>query len=129
LGAVNRSESGFIATSLTTFGIAGMRKRVCARTALLIGASLWIHPAVFADDLCTVAGAEPSRRPASAPTITQVSKDDAWYARALTGIESPHPPSLGFLEDQGNWHTPFTEPGMPGRYDIRGWYQVSDSGQ
>jgi hypothetical protein len=47
----------------------------------------------------------------------------AWYAQALTGISQPFPYSLRFLEDQGNWYTPFNRPGMPGRYDIRGWHQ------
>jgi len=69
-----------------------------------------------------VAGVNPSARPAEAPVITGVDKDDAWYRYALTGVSEPYPPNLKFLEDQGNWHTPFTRPGMVGRYDIRGWH-------
>ena len=62
-----------------------------------------------------VAGLNPSVRPAGAPVITKVEKDDAWYRYAVTGISKPYPISLKFLEDQGNWVTPFTRPGAPGR--------------
>jgi len=41
---------------------------------------------------------------------------------ALHGIVPPAPDSLRFLRDQGNWYTPFSRPGMPGLYDIRGWH-------
>lgn len=70
-----------------------------------------------------IAGLHPDRRPASAPVITSYSKDSAWYAEALKGIEQPYPASLRFLEDQANWFTPFKHPGAEGPYDIRGWYQ------
>jgi hypothetical protein len=69
-----------------------------------------------------IAGIDPSQRPQGAPQITEVVKAPGWYTRALTGVSRPYPPSLKFLEDQGNWYTPFNRPGMPGRYDIRGWY-------
>jgi len=69
-----------------------------------------------------VAGLEPSQRPAGAPGVEQVEKGGAWYQRALTGIAQPYPHSLRFLEDQGNWYTPFNRPGMLGPYDIRGWH-------
>ena len=69
-----------------------------------------------------IAGEHPDRRPEKAPVITQVTRDSAWYQRALTGISPPYPASLRFLEDQGNWYTPFIHPGMTGRYDIRGWH-------
>lgn len=69
-----------------------------------------------------VAGVIPSERPAGAPEITQVRHDADWYAQALTGVSQPYPGSLKFLEDQGNWFTPFTHPGMHGRFDIRGWH-------
>lgn len=70
-----------------------------------------------------IAGLKPSQRPEGAPTIGQVYKGDAWYRKALTGVISPFPYSLRFLEDQGHWHTPFNRPGMTGRYDIRGWHK------
>lgn len=70
-----------------------------------------------------VAGTTPDRRPAGAPAITAVEHDRAWYERALTGIVPPYPDSLLFLDNQGNWYTPFTHPGMTGPYDIRGWHE------
>ena len=69
-----------------------------------------------------VAGAVPHERPGDAPVMEQVVKDNAWYQKALTGISTPYPHSLRFLEDQGNWYTPFNHPGMTGPYDIRGWH-------
>lgn len=70
-----------------------------------------------------IAGTQPSQRPSTAPRITTVDHPGAWYTFALHGVTRPYPQSLRFLEDQGNWHTPFNRPGMPGRYDIRGWHQ------
>jgi len=70
-----------------------------------------------------IAGTTPDHRPEGAPVIHEVVKDEAWYDHALRGVEQPYPPSvLRFLEDQGDWYTPFTRPGMTGRYDIRGWH-------
>ena len=69
-----------------------------------------------------IAGTAPSQRPAGAPVITEAAKPEGWYSQALHGVERPYPHSLRFLEDQGAWHTPFNRPGMPGRYDLRGWY-------
>lgn len=86
-------------------------------TAALVGASAGHARADY-----PVAGVEPSERPAGAPVVERVSKGDAWYATALTGIDKPYPASFKFLEDQGNWYTPFNHPGMYGRYDIRGWH-------
>ncbi len=68
-----------------------------------------------------IGGNTPERRP-DAPIINAVQHDSSWYEQALIGIEQPYPYSLRFLEDQGNWHTPFNSPGMTGRYDIRGWH-------
>ena len=69
-----------------------------------------------------VSGLIPDQRPTDAPVVEQVVKDKEWYQNALTGIETPYPYSLRFLEDQGDWYTPFIHPGMTGPYDIRGWY-------
>jgi len=69
-----------------------------------------------------IAGVDPSQRPVGAPVIETVVKPPGWYTNALTGITQPYPQSLRFLEDQGNWYTPFNRRGMPPRYDIRGWY-------
>ncbi len=76
-----------------------------------------------------IGGVTPDRRPYGAPVITEVEHDAAWMRRALTGIEPPHPSSLKFLDDQGNWYTPFNRPGMTGRYDIRGWHTVQPKSQ
>ncbi len=86
-----------------------------------VGCSLGPVQAAMAE--YPIAGVTPYQRPEGAPTIEVVNKDGEWYRRALTGIERPYPYSLKFLENQGNWHTPFNHPGMPGRYDIRGWYR------
>lgn len=75
-----------------------------------------------ADEITYIAGTNPAERPAAAPVLTEVQKDGAWYTRALTGVEQPYPSSLHFLENQGNWFTPFTHPGMASPYDIRGWH-------
>jgi hypothetical protein len=72
-----------------------------------------------------IAGTQPSARPAGAPVVREVRKPEGWFSEALTGVDRPYPSSLGFLEDQGNWYTPFNRPGMVGRYDIRGWHQPS----
>lgn len=77
---------------------------------------------VQAEDIAYVAGTNPAERPATAPVMAAASQDAAWYASALTGVEQPYPSSLHFLENQGNWFSPFTHPGMTGRYDIRGWH-------
>ncbi|EIJ36717.1 hypothetical protein [Thiothrix nivea] len=69
-----------------------------------------------------IAGTNPAERPATAPVITEVQHDSAWYTASLRGVEQPYPASLHFLENQGNWFTPFTHPGMTDYYDIRGWH-------
>lgn len=70
-----------------------------------------------------IAGTQPSKRPAGAPVITSVTHNEAWYRRALRGVEAPYPSSLQFLESQGNWYTPFSRMGMNNPYDLRRWHQ------
>ena len=98
--------------------------RIDSPQLALLLASLLGSVAVSATETGTtqIAGTTPSQRPAGAPVTTQVAKPDGWYSQALHGVERPYPHSLRFLEDQGAWHTPFNRPGMPGRYDLRGWY-------
>lgn len=73
-----------------------------------------------------VAGLEPYQRPVGAPVVTSTTPD----ANALHGVIKPVPDSIEkFMKDQGNWHTPFTQPGMPGPYDIRGWHSKPPSGK
>jgi len=93
------------------------------RVALVMGAlALALAGTISAMAEFPMAGVDPSQRPQGAPTITEVVRSPDWYKRALTGVSQPYPYSLRFLEDQGNWSTPFIHPGMPGRYDLRGWF-------
>jgi hypothetical protein len=69
-----------------------------------------------------VAGLAPYARPAGAPVLTQDARSPEWMRHALFGVSEPFPTSLLFLMYQGHWYTPFTRPGMPGIYDIRGWH-------
>ncbi|MCB1505188.1 MAG: hypothetical protein KDJ47_09445 [Hyphomicrobiaceae bacterium] len=66
-----------------------------------------------------VAGTAPDQRPKGDPTITQQGLSSDQRADALRGVTKPYPNSLNFLDDQGNWYTPFAHPGMTGPYDIR----------
>lgn len=72
-----------------------------------------------------VAGLQPDRRPAGAPVIKHFDQSDAWKAQAVKGIDLPHT-GLGFLKDQGAWYTPFNQPNMPGRYDIRRMFDTNN---
>lgn len=91
---------------------------------ITIGMMLMIGGSAWADESVTfVSGVNPSVRPVSAPSVMMVSKDARWYQTALKGVMPPYPNSLRFLDEQGAWYTPFTEAGMTGRYDIRGWHQ------
>lgn len=67
-----------------------------------------------------IAGLRPGERPAGAPVLSQPARDANWMRNATAGVSEPLPPTLRFLDDQGSWYTPFTRPGMPGPYDIRG---------
>ena len=91
--------------------------------ALCAGITLGHSGLALAGDAYPIAGINPSERPLGAPVIQSVQRDMSWYQTALTGVSQPYPNSLLFLENQGNWYTPFNRPGMPGRYDIRGWYR------
>ena len=66
-----------------------------------------------------VAGLKPAQRPVGAPIVARFDQSAAWRAAALRGIEEPQT-GLGFLKDQGAWYTPFNQPNLAGRYDIRG---------
>ena len=92
------------------------------RNAFLISFFCLAAQSAAAETEFFVAGANPSQRPKDAPIITDIEKGASWYDTALQGIDQPYPNSLRFLEDQGNWYTPFNRPGMTGRYDIRNWH-------
>ncbi len=72
-----------------------------------------------------IAGTVPYERPSNAPRIDKFEKNTDWYTEALTGVDKPYPKSLFFLDNQGAWYTPFTQPGMVDRYDIRQWHSES----
>lgn len=99
-----------------------MRAKTIA-VAVLVGVAVSGQGSVAsADAEFPIAGTQPSQRPQGAPVINRVQRTPDWYRHALTGVSQPYPDSLQFLENQGNWYTPFNHPGMPGRYDIRGWH-------
>ena len=68
-----------------------------------------------------VAGETPWQRLPGAPVMKAYAKPSGWYGNALHGVAQPYPSSLGFLEDQANWYTPFIHAGLGGPYDIRHW--------
>lgn len=67
-----------------------------------------------------VGGLTPSVRPANAPSIRAIHYGAEWLQKQLAGVSQPYPNTLVFLNNQGEWYTPFSRRGMPGRYDIRG---------
>jgi hypothetical protein len=91
--------------------------------SLSLGTLVLLSGNVFSSEY-PIGGSTPDMRPQGAPVITTINKDNDWYKRALTGVVSPYPNSLSFLEDQGNWYTPFTRPGMLGVYDIRNMHST-----
>ena len=99
-----------------------MMMKIAIRVAVFAGMVAGPGIGISAEGGFPIAGTQPSERPVGAPMILEVQKPPGWYTRALTGISQPYPASLRFLEDQGNWYTPFNHPGMPGYYDIRHWH-------
>jgi hypothetical protein len=95
--------------------------RFLATTLLLLPLS---SPA-NASGPAAVAGLVPWQRPAQAPSLTADTPPDRKLA--LHGIGEPLPPNLKFLDNQGGWYIPFTHPGMPAPYDLRGWHATLHS--
>lgn len=95
--------------------------RVGCCLALLFGASVvWGQSATV--PVPDVAGLTPYERPSRAPRMPDVVPDPDWRRKALHGVSDPIPSSLDFLQNHGRWYSPFFEPGMTGRYDIRGFH-------
>lgn len=95
--------------------------RLCGLAVLAIA----VATGAVADEGGFVAGTTPDRRPEGAPVITTVGRGPGWVDHATRGITPPIPLSvLLALCEQGNWYTPFTRPGMPGVYDIRGLHAL-----
>ena len=97
---------------------------------LSLGAKVFVFVAV--SGVCTgqagaeavvVGGVTPAVRPAGAPAINAVHYGVEWYRKGLTGVSEPYPKSLYFMDNQGEWYTPFTRAGMPKPYDIRNWHK------
>ena len=87
-------------------------------TGILAGLGLIAGSAAIAADV-PVAGLAPYQRPKGAPALNKAPE----AARPLHGISQPVPASItAFMKDQGAWYSPFTHPGMPGYYDLRGWH-------
>ena len=93
--------------------------------ACILGAQSWTAPVLAASDTYPMAGLEPYQRPATAPRIT--ANPPLNKQVALRGVSEPAPASLKFLDDQGGWYNPFTHPGMPAPYDLRGWHDSQNS--
>lgn len=68
-----------------------------------------------------IAGVRPYERPAGAPAM-RASDRDRSDERQFRGVVAPYPATLRFVANHGGWFTPFTEPGMTGRYDLRGYH-------
>lgn len=92
-----------------------------------LSAALLLVPAlVIGAEAAPVAGLAPDARPLGAPVLKTFSATPEARAQATRGLSQPLPPGLAFLKDQGAWYTPFTRPGMPGYYDIRGLHTSAD---
>ena len=71
-----------------------------------------------------VGGLTPYERPVGAPVKAEVT---GLGERGFQGIEGVPPASLVRMKgSQGEWYTPFSRPGMPGPYDLRGWHRPAD---
>lgn len=76
-----------------------------------------------------IAGVAPSQRPEGAPVVSTVANAAQLETRLLHGITKPVPESIQhWVKDQGGWFNPFSRPGMPGRYDLRGWHDGKKAG-
>ncbi len=98
------------------------RFRSLFASAVLAGTWLSAATAGAVESSVAVAGLAPFQRPDGAPQLMVAPPHDAAGGRALHGVSQPVPPSLKFLRDQGNWYSPFDQPGAPRPYDIRGWH-------
>lgn len=112
----------YTARTFFTSSVMAGRARSLAAAVLLMSTG-----SVLAASLSPpMAGLQPNRRPAL-PMLNEGARPVEWYQQAFWGIEMPYPWSLRFVNDQGNWYSPFIAPGMTGRYDIRGWHRNGGS--
>lgn len=81
-------------------------------------------------DAYPIAGLLPDQRPEGAPVIKEMIHQDQLRRYLVHGIENPIPESIQkWMKDQGGWFTPFSHPGMLGRYDLRGWHKNNKSNE
>ncbi len=91
------------------------------RCTTLIGC--WLIACPLLTQAYPIAGLAPDRRPEGAPVMSAPAETTPTEARMVQGIPQPVPESISrWIKDQGGWFTPFSHPGMPGRYDLRGWH-------
>lgn len=105
-----------------------MKDYIAVKLKVISASLVWLAAlsttfSCWATENYPTAGKTPWQRPEGAPVIEWVQHDHEWYQQSLTGIVSPYPRSLYFMDNQGNWYTPFTRPGMTGPYDLRGWHE------
>lgn len=95
-----------------------MPRLLAAAAALLLCNAM---PSAAQSEAMVVGGLRPHERPADAP-VMRASDRARSDSRQMKGVAEPYPRSLRFVADHGGWFTPFTEPGMTGRYDLRGYH-------
>ena len=97
---------------------------VSARAGLALLATLLSPLPLHAAGPGYVGGLTPYERPAGARVKEEVT---GLGERGFQGIEGVPPASLVRMKgSQGEWYTPFSRPGMPGPYDLRGWHRPAD---
>lgn len=92
-----------------------MRNFLVSLLLLLPAFSAWAYP---------VAGLAPDRRPEGVPIQDAPEGGARMESLLLRGISKPIPESIQrWIKDQGGWFTPFSRPGMPSPYDVRGLHE------
>jgi hypothetical protein len=99
-----------------------MNRISAAVAAMFMSSAIGGQPAHAAEpEAVAIAGVRPYERPAGAPAM-RASDRDRSDERQFRGVVAPYPATLRFVANHGGWFTPFTEPGMTGRYDLRGYH-------
>ena len=93
---------------------------VSSAVAMLVTMSMPAHADPF------IAGLQPDRRPAGAPSITTFKVSPELKAARLKGVSAPLPGNVEVIAMQGAWFSPMFRPGMTGPYDLREWHGARD---
>lgn len=72
-----------------------------------------------------VAGLHPYQRPDGAPIVKEEPLSEDKLKTYLHGVSTPVPGNVELITATGNWFVPMRYRGMPGLYDIRGWYDTA----